>query len=113
MTKISNVFFYFIIGKEFQNYKIIKDLTNKKISYLFFSYVDGYLYNDDSKIKNLKELINSNAEISQIDDKNEEKEFLIKNNHIYKLEECLKEKSRLLGKKITRNFFENGRKIFF
>ena len=112
--KISRVFFYFILGKEFINYDdAITDLKNKKISYLFFSFIEHYLYQKDiSKVKNLNDLINSNAEIFQIDDKNEEKNLSNKLDLISELENCLKMKS-LLGKKITRNVYENGRQIFF
>ena len=111
--EISNVFFYFILGKEFKNDKAINDLTDKTISFLFFSYVDGYLYNNELRVKALNDLINSFAEIKPINDKNEEKDLLRKNYLINELEECLKTKSLFLGKKVTRNFFENGRKIFF
>ena len=111
--KISRVFFYFILCKEFKNDKAINDLIVKKISFLFFSYIDGYLYQTDNfKVQKILDLINPNSEIFQIEDKNEELNLLNKFNLINKLESSLINKS-LLGKKITRNSFENGRKIFF
>jgi len=112
--KISKVFFYFILGKEFINDDdTITDLKNKKISYLFFSFISNYLYQKDiSKVKNLNDLINSNAEIFKIDDKNEETNLSNKLDIINELENCLKMK-KLLRKKITRNIYENGRQIFF
>ena len=111
--KISKVFFYFILGKEFTNDNAITDLKDKKISCIFFSFIEKYLYQkDNSKVKKLSDLINPDAEIFQIDDKNEEKNLFYKICLINELENCLRKKS-FLGKKITRNFYENGRKIFF
>ena len=113
--KISNVYFYFILPKEYKNENnLINDLENKNISYLFFSIFDHFIYkNDQEKLILLKYLINSNSEIFENDDNdNEEENFDKKMKIIIKLESCLKMK-KFLGCKITRNVYENGRKIFF
>ena len=113
--KISRIFFYFIIGKEFKiDEDIINNLDNKKIEFLFFSYIEQSFYQKDNLVlNNLKDLINSNAEIFPIDDKNEEKNLFNKFCLINKLDESLRKKRNLLGIKITRNSYENGRKIIF
>ena len=112
--KISNIYFYFILPKEYKiEDNIINDLVDKHISYLFFSILDHYIYkNDQEKLIFLRYLINSNSEIFEIDDNNEEENFDKKIKIIDKLESCLKVKN-FLGFKITRNSYENGRKIFF
>ena len=112
--KISNIYFYFILPKEYKSEdNIIKDLENNNISYLFFSIVDHYFYKKaQEKSILLNNLINPNSEIFEIDDNNEEENFDKKIKIIDKLESCLKVKN-FLGFKITRNSYENGRKIFF
>ena len=111
--KIANIYFYFILPKEYKiDDNIIKDLENEDISYLFFSINDHIIYRKDQEKVLLKSLINSNSEIFEIDDNNEEEKLVKKLKIIDKLENCLMLK-KFLGCKITRNSYENGRKIFF
>ena len=110
--EISNIYFYFVLPKEFKtNENIFNNLKNDNISYLFFSISEHYFYEND-KIMLLKNLINPYSEIFEIDDNYEEENLINKLKIINKLEGCLKMK-RFFGSKITRNSYENGRKIFY
>ena len=110
--QISNVYFYFILTNEFKNDNNIKNLKDKNISYLLFSLREHILFIKENKKLSLNDLINTNAEILEIENNNEEERLNNKIELIKKFEIFLKKK-RFNGIKITRNIYENGRKIIF
>ena len=108
--KITKVYFYFILSKEFKTNAIINDLEDKKIKYLFFSFQNKTLLKGNKEIS-VYELIDKDSEIIQnldIEDEN----FEIKKNSIEKIESFL-QKKRYKGDIITRNIFENARLLVF
>ena len=118
--KISKVYFYFVLPLEFkyseekEDKKELKDLLEKKIEYIFYSFQCNQIFIQEKEEKlELNELLNEKAQIfDKSNYMNEEENLETKNKLIKELEQFLKRK-RYNGLIISRNIFENGRKVIF
>ena len=109
---ISNVYFFFILTKEFNAEGTITKLKEEKIEYLFFSFVDKSIYDKNNEKINLQTLINKKAIIMENEEK-EDENFEKKAKSIIIIENYLKRKRQIENKIISRNIYENARLMYF
>jgi len=109
---ISNVYFYFILTKEFNAEGTIKKLNEGNIEYLFFSFADKSIYDKNNEKINLQTLINKKAIIMENEEK-EDENFEKKAKSIIMIENYLKRKRQIENKIISRNVYENARLMYF
>lgn len=109
---ISNVYFFFILTKEFDAEGTIKKLKDKNIEYLIFSFKDKIIYDKKYEKIDLQSLINIKAEITEISDKEDE---ILENKEkaIKFIEKYLKRKRQNEKISISRNIYENARLEIF
>lgn len=117
---ISNVYFYFVLpsdfktNKEKEDKKQIKELSKKKIAYIFYSFKDKKITTQVSERKlALYELLDENAKIFNESNYTNEEENLENKIILIKNFELFLKKKRYAGIVITRNIYENGRKVIF
>ena len=106
--KITDVYFHFIIPKEFETDKTVENLNKQKISYFYYSIRNESFVDFNNNIYKFVDLINLYSLIEQFKSSNEDKNFLNKIGLIESLEYFLQKKT-----KVTQKMYENGKKFIF